>query len=172
RTGRASVGATTASSRSARTSLSSKATSRSSTIRYFFYITNDPLLTPAEVVFEANQRCNQENLIEQLKNGTRALHAGLNTLNANWVYMVAASLAWSLKAWAALLLPIRLAGALRHLREQQQLLRMDFRTFVNIIIQLPAQVVRTGRHVVLRLLGGMPHLDLFFRLLDGIATVT
>ncbi|MBK6848830.1 MAG: IS1380 family transposase [Proteobacteria bacterium] len=61
-------------------------------IRYFFYITNDPLLTPAEVVFEANQRCNQENLIEQLKNGTRALHAGLNTLNANWVYMVAASL--------------------------------------------------------------------------------
>lgn len=74
-------------------------------IRYFFYITNDRTMSPAEVVFEANQRCNQENLIEQLKNGARALHAGLNTLNANWAYMVAASLAWSLKAWAALLLP-------------------------------------------------------------------
>lgn len=49
---------------------------------------------------------------------------------------------------------------------------MALRTFVNIIIQLPAQVVRSGRHVVLRLLGGTPHLDLFFRLLDGIAAVT
>lgn len=86
--------------------------------------------------------------------------------------MVAASLAWSLKAWAALLLQISPRWRVRHVREQQQLLRMDFRTFVNTIIALPAQVVRTGRHVVLRLLGGTPHLDLFFRLLDGIAAVT
>jgi len=70
-------------------------------IRYFFYITNDRSMSSAQVVFEANQRCNQENLIEQLKNGVRALHAPVNTLNANWAYMVSASLAWSLKAWAA-----------------------------------------------------------------------
>jgi hypothetical protein len=48
---------------------------------------------------------NQENLIEQLKNGARALHAPLNMLEANWAYMVIASLAWSLKAWFALLTP-------------------------------------------------------------------
>ncbi len=53
-------------------------------IRYFFYITND-VVTPAdEIVFLANGRCNQENLIEQLKNGVRALHAPVNTLVSNW----------------------------------------------------------------------------------------
>ena len=62
-------------------------------VRYFFYITNDRTLTAEQVVFEANDRCNQENLIEQLKNGVRALHAPVNTLNANWAYMVMASLA-------------------------------------------------------------------------------
>jgi DDE family transposase len=42
-------------------------------IRYLFYITNvrTAVLTPSEVVFDANDRCNQENLIEQLKNGKR-----------------------------------------------------------------------------------------------------
>jgi hypothetical protein len=137
-------------------------------IRYFFYITNDRTMTPAEVVFEANQRCNQENLIEQLKNGARALHAGLNTLNANWAYMVAASLAWSLKAWAALMIPVSTRWRTRHVREQQLVLRMDFRTFINRFIAMPAQIVRTSRRIVFRLLTYSPWQHLFFRLLDGI----
>ena len=41
---------------------------------YFFYLTNDRTSTPAAIVFEANQRCNQENLNAQLKGGVRALH--------------------------------------------------------------------------------------------------
>ena len=44
-------------------------------IRYFFYITNDRAMTCGEVVQEARGRCNQENLIAQLKGGVRALHA-------------------------------------------------------------------------------------------------
>jgi hypothetical protein len=138
-------------------------------IRYFFYITNDRTMTPAEVVFEANQRCNQENLIEQLKNGVRALHAPrLNKLDANWAYMVAASLAWSLKAWAALLLPLSPRWQTRHVREQQLVLRMDFRTFINGFIKMPAQIIRTSRRTVFRLLTYSPWQQLFFRLLDGI----
>jgi len=35
-------------------------------IRYFFYITNDWISSPEEIVFLANERCNQENLIGQL----------------------------------------------------------------------------------------------------------
>ena len=73
--------------------------------RYFFYITNDWDMTADEVIDQARQRCNQENLISQLKSGVRALHAPVNTLNANWAYMTMAALAWSLKAWCALLLP-------------------------------------------------------------------
>jgi hypothetical protein len=72
--------------------------------RYFFYITNDPDMTADEVIDQARQRCNQENLISQLKSGVRALHAPVNTLHANWAYMTMAALAWNLKAWCALLL--------------------------------------------------------------------
>jgi len=137
-------------------------------VRYFFYITNDRALTNEQVVREANQRCNQENLIAQLKGGVRALHAPVNTLNANWAYMVMASLAWSLKAWAALRLPVHPRWHTQHQQQRQQLLRMDFRTFLNAFINVPAQIVRTSRRIVFRLLGYNPAQQLFFRLLDGI----
>jgi hypothetical protein len=141
-------------------------------IRYFFYITNDRSMSAAEVVFEANQRCNQENLIEQLKNGARALHAPLNTLDANWAYMVAASLAWSLKAWCGLLIPLSPRWRLQHLRQQRRVLRMDFRTFVDGIINIPAQIVRSGRRIIYRITGASPDLTLLFRILDGIGVPT
>jgi hypothetical protein len=71
-------------------------------VRYFFYVTNDPDLTAEQVVFHANERCNQENLIAQLKSGVNSLRGPLNKFVANWALMVMASLAWSLKAWLAL----------------------------------------------------------------------
>jgi hypothetical protein len=40
-------------------------------VRYFFYITNDWAIDAEDVVFEANDRCNQENLIAQLAGGVR-----------------------------------------------------------------------------------------------------
>ena len=40
--------------------------------RYFFYVTNDPDMTPEQVVRESNQRCDQENVIEQLQSGDSA----------------------------------------------------------------------------------------------------
>lgn len=141
-------------------------------IRYFFYITNDWKMSAAQVVYESNQRCNQENLIEQLKNGVRALHAPVNTLNSNWAYMVAASLAWSLKAWAALQLSISPRWRVKHRREQQLVLRMDFRGFVNQFINIPAQIVQTGRRVIFRLIGFSPQMHLFFRMLHGIGMPT
>ena len=67
--------------------------------RYFFYITNDRNLSAEEVVFLANDRCNQENLVAQLKSGVHALTTPVDNLVSNWAYMVMASLAWSLKAW-------------------------------------------------------------------------
>ena len=75
-------------------------------IRYFFYITNDRAATAAEIVFGCNDRCDQENLIAQLAGGVRALSAPVDSLVSNWAYMVMTSLAWTLKAWSALLLPI------------------------------------------------------------------
>ncbi len=73
--------------------------------RFFFYITNDRTTPASEVVFLANDRCDQENLIAQLKGGVKALAMPVGDLVSNWAYMVMASLAWSLKAWSALALP-------------------------------------------------------------------
>lgn len=123
-------------------------------IRYFFYITNRTDLTAAEIVYFANERCDQENVIEQLKNGVNAMRMPTDDLMSNWAYMVMASLAWTLKAWFALLMPKKEKG--------QQVLRMEFRRFLHAFILLPCQVVRTGRKIVYRLLGYNAWLQDFF----------
>jgi len=114
-------------------------------IRYFFYITNIEEMSPSDLVYFCNDRCNQENLIEQLKNGLNALRMPVSDLVSNWAYMVIASLAWTLKAWFALLV--------RDREKREALLRMEFRGFLNAIIHLPAQIIRTGRRIIFRILG-------------------
>lgn len=136
-------------------------------IRYFFYITNDWTLTPHEVVQEARDRCNQENLIAQLKSGVRALYAPVNTLNANWAFMVMTALAWSIKAWVALTVPTTPRWAERHEAERQQLLRMDFSTFLAAFVRIPAQIIQTGRRIVYRVLAWNRWLGVFFRFLEA-----
>jgi len=130
----------------------------------FFYLTNDWKTPAKEIVFQANQRCNQENLIEQQKNGVHALTAPLDNLESNWAYMVIASLAWSLKAWASLLIPVSPRWRETHEAEKQTLLRMDFTTFRQAMINIPAQIVRTGRRIVYRLLSWNRWQPTFFRL--------
>lgn len=137
-------------------------------VRYFFYITNDRDMSPGDVVREANDRCDQENLISQLKSGVRALHAPVNTLNANWAYMIMAALAWSLKAWAALSLRIDPRWRAQHEADREVLLRMDFRTFYNGLIALPCQIVRSARRIEYRLLAWSPWARLVFRLQDSL----
>ena len=57
-------------------------------IRYFFYITNRTDYAPEQIVSLANGRCNQENVIEQLKNGVNAMRMPVDDLLSNWAYMV------------------------------------------------------------------------------------
>jgi hypothetical protein len=49
---------------------------------YFFYLTNDWDHTPQEIVFSANDRCQQENVLAQLA-AVRALHAPVDNLRSN-----------------------------------------------------------------------------------------
>jgi hypothetical protein len=114
-------------------------------VRYFFYITNRSDLGAAELVWFCNERCNQENLIEQLKNGVNALRMPVDGLVANWAYMVMASLAWTLKAWFALLV--------RRREHRDQLLAMEFRRFLNGLMRIPVQIISAGRRIVYRILG-------------------
>ncbi len=124
-------------------------------IRYFFYITTRRDLTAAEVVRLANERCNQENVIEQLKNGVNAMRVPVRDLESNWAYMVMAALAWNLKSWFGMLMPNKARG--------NELIKMEFRRFLHTVILLPAQIIRTGRKIVYRLLGYNAWLRDFFR---------
>src|SRR5664279_3005068 len=108
--------------------------------RCFFYITNDWEKPAEEIVFEANGRCNQENLLAQLKGDVRSLTAPVDNLLSNWAYMVMGSLAWSLKAWAALMLPEAGRWLESHREEKHKLLRMDFMTFRHALMTVPAQI--------------------------------
>ncbi len=114
-------------------------------VRYFFYLTNRWELDVETIVSLANGRCDQENVVEQLKNGVNAMRMPVDDLVSNWAYMVMAALAWNLKAWYGLLVPDRERGL--------ALVRMEFRRFLQAILLLPCQIVRTGRKIVYRLLG-------------------
>jgi Transposase DDE domain group 1 len=136
-------------------------------VRYFFYISNEWAPEAEEIVFKANDRCNQENLLAQLGGGVRALRAPVDSLMSNWAYMVMTGLAWDLKAWWALLLPEEPGRwQEKHRAEKRWVLRLEFKSFVNAFVRLPCQIVRSGRRLVYRLLGWNPNLPIFFRLVD------
>ncbi|HSS24731.1 MAG TPA: IS1380 family transposase [Mycobacterium sp.] len=123
-------------------------------VRYFFYLTTRTDLTPAEVVACANDRCDQENVIEQLKNGVSALRVPLYDLVSNWAYMVIAALAWNLKSWWAMMLHRK--------ADRREFIAMEFRRFVTSVILVPAMVVRRARTITIRILGYHPNLGRFF----------
>ena len=122
------------------------------TVWYFFYITNDRSdenaddthKTAAQIVAFSNDRCDQENHIEQVKNGVNAVRCPTGDLLSNWAYMIIATLAWNLKAWYGLLMPDRVLGG--------QIVRMEFKRFLATWMRIPAQVLHTGRRLVLRFL--------------------
>jgi hypothetical protein len=122
-------------------------------IRYFFYITNRKDAAE-KIVGLANGRCDQENVIEQLKNGVNAMRMPVNDLLSNWAYMVMAALAWNLKSWYGLIMPNRERGL--------ELMKAEFRRFLHTIMLIPCQIVRTARRVIYRVLSYNSWLADFF----------
>ncbi|MEY8015717.1 transposase [Mycobacterium sp. HUMS_12744610] len=122
-------------------------------IRYFFYITTRTDLTPAQVVACANDRCDQENVIEQLKNGVNALRVPLYDLVSNWAYMVIAALAWNIKSWFAMMLHRK--------ADRREWITMEFRRFTTQAILIPAMIIRHARAITVRIIGYHPSLDRF-----------
>ena len=115
-------------------------------IRYHFYVTNVPAaeMSGPDVIFQSNARCNQENVIKQLKSGVHAMRMPASDLVANWAYMAIATLAFNIKAWLGLLLPKRAGGA--------HLLTMGFRRFIHVLILIPVQIKEGGRRLTFRIL--------------------
>ena len=137
-------------------------------IRYRFDLTNDRHPAARALVFKANDRCNRENLIAQLKGGVHALRAAVDNLVSNWAYMVMTALAWNLKAWWALQVPEHPRHKEQHREQKRRLLGMEFKRFVNTIIQMPCQIVRGGRRLVNRLLSWNEWQGVFLRTVQAL----
>ena len=123
-------------------------------VRYFFYITTRRDLSAAEVVRLANARCDQENVIEQLKNGVNALRVPVYDLVSNWACMVMAALAWNLKSWFAMMMHLK--------SDRRKYVAMEFKRFIREMILLPCQVIRRARQTTLRIIGWQPATDRLF----------
>jgi hypothetical protein len=106
---------------------------------YRFVITTLEDLRAADLLKYAYGRCNQENTIEQLKNGVSALRMPTGELVANGAFMMAALLAWNLRAWLSLLvLPA-------------ESLRWEWKRFRHAFVYAAAKIVRAARVAVVRL---------------------
>jgi hypothetical protein len=101
-----------------------------------------------------------------LKSGVKAMAMPAGGPVSNWAYMVMASLAWSLKAWAALLVPVHPRWAEKLGAEKRSLLWMEFSTFCVAVIQVPCHVVRGARRIVYRLLSWNSWQGVFLRLAE------
>ena len=123
-------------------------------IRYFFYITTRRDLSADQLVRLANARCDQENVIEQLKNGVNALRVPMYDLVSNWAYMVMAALAWNLKSWFAMMMHLK--------SDRRKYVAMEFKRFIREMILLPCQVIRRARQTTLRIIGWQPTTDRLF----------
>lgn len=138
-------------------------------IRYFCSITTDWGSAAEAIVFSANDRGQQENLLAQLKSGLRSLTAPVDNLVSTGASMVMTSWAWNLKAGWALTLP-ETPGRWQspYRADKLWVLKIEFKTFVNAFVRLPCQLVRTGRKLVSRLLAWNPYQPIFFRLLSAL----
>ena len=136
--------------------------------RYFFYITNERLSTPEQIVFSANDRCRpgEPDRADEKRRAGDAQPAGQSVQQLG-VHDLR-SLAWTLKAWCGLLLPIapgRYQG--KHREQKRQLVRMEFKRFQNALMRLPCQIIRTGRRILYRLLAWNPWAGTLIRLAEA-----
>lgn len=140
--------------------------------KYFFYITNETVddVPPREVIGGANRRCNQENTISQLK-ACGALAAPLDNLDSNGAYMLFASLAWTLKLWSGMLIRVKGNESQKRVRREarSRIIKMEFWTYMNSLMLIPAQVIRTARQRVFRLLTYRPGVDLLWTMHDHVS---
>jgi hypothetical protein len=140
--------------------------------KYFFYISNESAdqISAREIVRSANGRCNQENTISQLK-ACHALAAPLESLESNWAYMLFASLAWTLKIWSGMMIRVQGNPNQRRTRSEarRRVIAMEFSTYLNSLMMIPAQIIRSARQRVFRLLTYRPSVDLLFTMHDHIS---
>jgi hypothetical protein len=96
-------------------------------------------MTAAEVVRFAYGRCDQENAIEQAKNGLNGFRMPTGSLLANGAFLMCAQIAWCLRSWLSLIaLPA-------------ETVRWEWKRFRHAFVYIAAKVVRIAREAIVRI---------------------
>jgi hypothetical protein len=117
--------------------------------RYRFVITSIDAadMDASELLCFAYGRCDQENLIEQAKNGIAALRMPTGELLANAAFLMAGQLAWCLRAWLSLLaLPPETA-------------RWEWKWFRQAFVYVAATITQRSRRAVVYLSDAHRHVE-------------
>jgi hypothetical protein len=117
---------------------------------YRFIITNLPdVYGPADVVDLTYERCDQENVIEQFKNGLPGWHAPVREFDGNAAWLEMARLAWNLmKAVAILGLPA-------------EAVRWEWKRIRRTVLHIAATVTHRSRQTWVRVSADWLHAQLF-----------
>ena len=110
--------------------------------RYRLVLTNLPrTYTPRQVIDISYQRCDQENVIEQFGQGIAGWRMPVAEFLGNSSWLQIARLAWNLGKWIAqIALP-------------SEVVRWEWKRFRRHFVYIAAKVLKTGRHLVVRLAG-------------------
>lgn len=116
--------------------------------RYRYVLSNLPKTVGTEEVVRLTYgRCDQEKVIEQLKNGVSAFRMPLGQKDANSAFLKIGALAHNLKAWLAqIVLP-------------EECMRWEWKRFRYSFIYVAARVVRSARQLIVRFARGDPHTE-------------
>jgi hypothetical protein len=123
-------------------------------VKYLFYITNIHDMPAEELVGFIHGRANHENKIEQLANGIHALKMPAAEFMANWAYMGICSLAWNIKSWLGLFMPDKIKG--------RKIIACEFKSFQHRIINIPCQIIKTGRKIMYNILNYNEWMRIFY----------
>ena len=116
--------------------------------RYRFVVTNLPASVSAEQVIDLTyERCDQENLIEQMGSGLAAWRMPVAEFDGNSAWLEIARLAWNMAKWIAqLALP-------------PEVVRWEWKRFRLHYVLVAAQALKRARQLWLRLLGPRSLID-------------
>lgn len=123
-------------------------------VKYLFYITNIHDMPAGELLSFIHGRANHENKIEQLANGIHALKMPAAEFMANWAYMAICSLAWNIKSWLGLFMPDEI--------KRKKIIACEFKSFQNRIINIPCQIIKSGRKIIYNFLNYHGWVNIFY----------
>ncbi|MEJ2131015.1 MAG: IS1380 family transposase [Gammaproteobacteria bacterium] len=116
-----------------------------------YVVTNLPASVTAEQVIDMTyERCDQENVIEQMGSGLAAWRMPVAEFDGNAAWLEIARLAWNLGKWIA------------QLALDDEVVRWEWKRFRLHYVLVPAQLIKRARQMWVRLMGARSTIDPLF----------